>query len=195
MKKFVVYLENQSFVRLVIIISAFITILVAIPTIYHWIISTQIEHKAIEPAQLKRDTLITSKKSDGLSSDTQFISSSTVNESINKNEGQGRNNISNGQPKEKDTKVKISCSDCNATGIIKIQTSCDACNGKGWVTCAQCNGTGKWGNIYPTKGAFETPACSKCSGTGKTKCPECLGEGKIAITKTCPKCNGLGYYY
>lgn len=89
---------------------------------------------------------------------------------------------------------KVVCNECSGVGTIKIQTRCDDCRGRGKVTCRQCSGTGKWGDIYPTKGIYEPPTCSLCSGTGITKCNNCQGKGEITIIKTCPKCNGAGRY-
>jgi RecJ-like exonuclease len=98
-------------------------------------------------------------------------------------------------PNNPTDKKKETCIECNGNGTLKLQISCGACNGRGKVTCRQCSGTGKWGPIYPTKGSLEPPACSMCLGTGISKCPNCEGKGEVAITKTCSKCNGIGYYF
>ena len=98
------------------------------------------------------------------------------------------------KPVNQETKKYI-CLDCNGKGTLKTQKGCTTCNGLGKVTCNQCSGTGKWGDIYPTKGIYETPQCSMCAGTGKTKCSNCSGNGVITVVTTCPKCNGLGYYF
>ena len=98
------------------------------------------------------------------------------------------------------------CGECNATGILKVESICTSCS-NGVVNCSLCNATGKkkcggygfqqcsggrcsaifcsGGRIG--NGFFSTP-CAVCGGTGK--CPTCKGAGSFP----CGNCNGRGNY-
>ena len=90
------------------------------------------------------------------------------------------------------------CSSCSGSG--KTETSCDTCDGKGFITnpftwekfkCAKCSGSGKkyiscekcYGVGYSCTGKNDSTCtgrcyyidCSKCTN-GKIACPDCLGE-------------------
>ena len=107
-----------------------------------------------------------------------------------------------------------SCPLCKGAGVLKNESGCNVCDGKGSMTCdfckglgggecSQCDGSGKHGSISPTRGIYEIPDCSKCKGTGRAACSNCSGKGikkcntcggkkQISSSRTCVKCNGTG---
>ena len=67
--------------------------------------------------------------------------------------------------------------------------ACIACQGRGWVTCPDCNGSGVITRQKPVRTGTDpvtglatytlqpvNESCSRCNGTGKISCPYCQGE-------------------
>ena len=68
-------------------------------------------------------------------------------------------------------------------GVLMPQVEkCTGCNGKRFVTCPICDGTGiisPKGNLWGDLGLGEKPRCQECQGTGKLICNLCKGVGKL----------------
>ena len=98
------------------------------------------------------------------------------------------------------------CGECNATGVLKVESICTSCS-NGVVNCSSCGATGKKkcggygiqscadgrctalfcsGGMIRS-GFFSMP-CTICKGTGK--CPTCKGTASFP----CATCNGRGNY-
>lgn len=62
-----------------------------------------------------------------------------------------------------------------------VTLPCEYCNGKGFVTCRVCDGTGK-NDIYelltPVQKAWTHSYCEACDGSGTRVCGRCNGAGK-----------------
>ena len=53
-------------------------------------------------------------------------------------------------------------------------STCGVCDGKKYVKCPQCKGTG----INNNRGFAAAKKCSHCEGTGRLKCVGCKGTGR-----------------
>ena len=78
-------------------------------------------------------------------------------------------------------------------GTIVFQSSkpCGTCNGRGYVTCPECDGSG---NCYYCDGSGD---CHYCDGSGFVdewvSCETCYGMGNMGdMGELCPDCDGYG---
>lgn len=68
---------------------------------------------------------------------------------------------------------------------IAYSKTCQLCNGKGYVTCKTCSGTGNNYDItHYCNGSITIYeyTCYTCNGTGYIKCPKCKGVGMLSYT-------------
>ena len=111
--------------------------------------------------------------------------------------GQGHVRASLFSAKSKFGPIKVKRNDIQS---IRILRPCEACDGKGQVTCRRCNGVGRLTekSVCPDCGGKGWVKCSKCGGRGKVVCPLCGGRGRFRgawgrmRSVTCPRCNGTG---
>jgi len=62
---------------------------------------------------------------------------------------------------------------------------CFYCQGSGYLSCGQCNGTGIL--VSNDSRSKEGPRCQNCTGTGKVMCTSCLCTGKQLATEHDPR--------
>lgn len=74
---------------------------------------------------------------------------------------------------------KLTCAKCDGSG--RFHPECRACGGVGYSTCRRCDGSGQW------KYGGE---CNACNGTGRHECGVCHGEGHLDFD--CKACGGTG---
>ncbi len=91
---------------------------------------------------------------------------------------------------------------------------CGRCQGKRWIVCAACSGTGRvqvdcpycTGGLRPNPvgNGTGTAVCPDCAGSGHVRavCPSCRGSGQVGCAKCrgkgttrekCKACDGKGY--
>lgn len=80
----------------------------------------------------------------------------------------------------------LSCPHCEGNILPRptynpLKLKCDWCDGKGWLVCTVCGGSGKnddYDKLSPVMKGFSKPYCEACGGDGKIKCGRCHGEGQ-----------------
>ena len=110
---------------------------------------------------------------------------------------------------------KNSCERCHGTGELYLfnritkEVTCNRCEqGKVWVTCRSCHGTGRYKVRYKEGGGVDLK-CRSCKnsppnhqGQMQVRCRACLGtmSAKITVldysmksTTACPVCDSLGF--
>lgn len=84
------------------------------------------------------------------------------------------------------------CFGCKKEITLDLDTTCDACEGKGGFDEKKCSTCGGHGRVISEQrtifGVYQTEtSCPDCNGTGKTfgkKCSDCIGTGKVTKEKT-----------
>lgn len=68
----------------------------------------------------------------------------------------------------------------------QARKDCVYCNGKGYLGCAQCQGSGRL--IVEGK----STACTTCTGTSKVMCVSCLSTGRALVSEHDPRIDPFG---
>lgn len=56
---------------------------------------------------------------------------------------------------------------------------CRKCNGRGEITCPDCNGDGKDERDVCYSDDYRWRECYRCNGRGTITCPDCNGKGMV----------------
>lgn len=84
-------------------------------------------------------------------------------------------------------KGTVPCNVCLGTGKNEDGTPCNACRGKGRVSCPVCGGIGKIKRVKQETWLEHEP-CHICDGRGLVSCYQCHGTKE----RVCPECKGKG---